>query len=83
MGNKRLEITVCGKSDKWEFTFYGDPSNLKTWRDDGLDVNEVINVVPEWIVNVGWTIPFCILQDLVYFTVGVFVLIFYICLRGK
>lgn len=49
MRMKRLSIIVKGHKHEWSFTFTGDPSHLDDWRNDGLEVYEVINEIPEWL----------------------------------
>jgi hypothetical protein len=45
---KLLNITVNGNTKTWGFQFVGDDEYLDEWRDDGLDVDEVV-----WEVNDG------------------------------
>ena len=67
--NKLLSITVKGRNNKYSFNFYGDPKYLEEWRKEGLEIDEVINTVPEWVL--WWLISFYILiQDLFNFKVG-------------
>ena len=61
---KLLSIEVQGKTRKWSFNFYGNPQNLHLWREDGLEVNEVINSVPEWVHSLGLTKPWIFFQDI-------------------
>lgn len=57
-----LAITVRGKQHTWTFHFDGDPKYLQEWRDDGLEVDELYNTIPEWLP--GWAIrPWCFIQD--------------------
>jgi hypothetical protein len=63
MADKLLSIKVRGVSKKWSFTFYGDPKHLKEWREDGLDVYQIENVIPAWVVGAGLARPWCFLQD--------------------
>lgn len=67
MGKKLLSIEVKGKSHTWGFDFYGDPKYLQEWRDDGLDIVEIENVIPEWVVDIGLLKPYVFLQDLFNF----------------
>lgn len=64
MAKKLLSIAVKGKKHVWGFDFYADPKHIKEWRDDGLDVVQIENIVPEWIVDLGLIKPWCFLQDL-------------------
>jgi hypothetical protein len=65
---KKLEIEVRGKEKTWGFMFDGDPKHLAEWRADGLEVNEIFNIIPEWVVDIGMTNPWCFVQDILYGT---------------
>jgi hypothetical protein len=63
-----LSIEVKGKSGKnYSFNFYGDPKYLDEWREDGLEIDEVINTIPEWIVMLGLTKGWIFFQDIFNF----------------
>ena len=64
MSKKLLSVAVKGKSSVWGFNFYADPKHLTTWRNDGLDIVEIENVIPEWIVDIGLVNQWCFMQDL-------------------
>jgi hypothetical protein len=51
--NKLMSVEVKGKTKLWSFEFYGDPKYLDEWREDGLEVNEIIYTVPVSVVNAG------------------------------
>lgn len=63
MASKLLGINVKGKNKKWGFHFYGDPKYIEEWRADGLDITEIENVIPAWIVDLGLLRPWCFVQD--------------------
>ena len=67
MSKKLLIIAVRGNQKTWGFNFYGDPKYLKAWRMDGLEIGEVQNVIPVWIVNIGLTRAWCFFQDVFNF----------------
>jgi hypothetical protein len=67
MSKKLLSIAVKGKNSVWGFNFYADPKHIKEWRDDGLDVVEIENIVPEWVANFNIVKEWCFLQDLFNF----------------
>jgi hypothetical protein len=67
MSRKLMSVHVRGDRRDWGFNFYGDPAHLEDWRGDGLEVYEVENVIPAWVVALGVVRPFCFLQDLFYF----------------
>jgi len=64
---KLLSIEIKGKHKTWSFSFYGNPKYLDEWREDGLKINEVINTIPVWIVNLRLTKMWCFFQDLFNF----------------
>lgn len=64
---KLLHITVRGKDKTWGFEFYGYPRYLDEWRADGLDIVEVVNTVPMWVVDLGLTRARCFAQDVFNF----------------
>ena len=61
---KLMSVTVKGKNHEWSFNFQGDPKHLEDWREDGLEIDVVENIIPEWIVDLGLTRVWCFLQDL-------------------
>lgn len=63
--NKRLAVTVKGKEKDWCFIFTGDPQYLDEWRADGLEVDEVVNIVPDWVAAIGMTRAWCKMQDII------------------
>ena len=68
MKNK-LAINVRGKRKEWSFIFEGDPKFLEEWRSDGLVIDEVINTIPRWWVDLGFSVKlYCDIQD--FFTGG-------------
>ena len=67
MSKKLLSVTVKGKEHTWSFSFYEDPKLLDEWRADGLEVEEILNVVPVWAIDAGLLLPWCFFQDLLNF----------------
>ena len=67
MNKKLFSISVNGKSKKWTFLFHEDYKYLKEWREDGLEIDEIINVIPVWVVESGLTRPWIFFQDLFNF----------------
>lgn len=65
MSKKLLSVAVKGKNSVWGFNFYADPKHLKTWREDGLDVVEIENVIPEWVADFNLVKEWCFFQDLI------------------
>lgn len=60
MSKKRMSVIVNGYS----FNFYGDPQYLQTWRGAGIEVSEIVNVIPEWVVDLKLVKLWCFLQDI-------------------
>ena len=63
----RLSISVKGNNHRWSFRIDADPKYLEEWRADGLEIDEVYNSIPEFIVNLGLTRIWCFFEDLFYF----------------
>lgn len=61
---KLYAITVKGHKYLWSFDTFLDPKHLNDYIDDGLDIMEVINTAPDWIVDCGLMRPWFFLQDL-------------------
>jgi len=64
---KLMNVEVRGKENNWSFNFYGDPKHLEDWRGDGLEVNEIVNTIPEWVVDIGLMGVWMFFQDLFHF----------------
>lgn len=64
---KLLSLEVKGKNKTWSFNFYGDTKYLNDWREDGLNINEVVNTIPEWAVNIRLTRIWIFIQDIFNF----------------
>ena len=67
MTKKLLSLSIKGKEKTWSFNFYGDTKYLKDWRNDGLEIDEVINTIPDWIVYMGFSRIWIFFQDLFNF----------------
>ena len=67
MSKKLMSVTVRGYRKTWSFNFYGDPKHLNEWRTDGLEIGEIENVIPVWIVTLGLTRMWCFFQDVFNF----------------
>lgn len=60
----RFEITVRGKSGAtFGFPFEGDPQYLDEWRAEGFEIEEVLNTIPVWVVDLGIARIWCRAQD--------------------
>lgn len=67
MTKKLLSITVKGNHHEWSFNFYDDPKYIQEWRDDGLEIDEICNTIPEWVVSFKLVKQWVFLQDLFNF----------------
>ncbi len=63
---KLYSIKVKGREKTWSFLCELDPQYLSEWREDGLEIDEIVNVVPVWVVDWGLTRVWCVFQDLFY-----------------
>ena len=43
----RYSLTVRGKRRRWSFEIAARPEYLEAWRADGLDVDEIVEEVPD------------------------------------
>jgi hypothetical protein len=64
---KRYSLTVRGATHLWSFDVLVDPQYVAEWRADGLDLEEVVNVIPAWVVQLGLVRPWCLAQDVFHF----------------
>ena len=59
----RVTVVVRGHRCAWGLPAYIDRATFDEWRADGLDVTEVVNVIPAWVPS-GLVSGWCALQDL-------------------
>lgn len=65
---KILHVLVTrGRSRTWGAMVYLTKEDADMWRLDGLDVEEVLNTVPVWVVQWGLVRVWCWVQDLLNF----------------
>jgi hypothetical protein len=64
---KHYSLSIRGRQHSWSFHIMVDPQYVPEWRADGLEINEICNTIPEWIVGAGLIRPWCFLQDLFHF----------------
>lgn len=50
---KRYSLMVRGKRKEWSFEIQAEPEHVEEWREDGLHVDELIAVIPQWAVDLG------------------------------
>jgi len=63
---KRYSLTVRGRHHTWSFTIDAPPEHVADWRADGLEVDELLNTVPEWAVRAGLLRVWVFVQDCFY-----------------
>jgi hypothetical protein len=65
---KLYSLYIRGKRKEWEFDVWVDPKYLDEWRDDGIKIDEVVNIIPAWWVGLGFSVTvWCFFQDLLNF----------------
>jgi hypothetical protein len=55
-------ITIQGKHKTWSHLVWANPEHVTDWREDGIEVDEVLYIVPDLIQSMGLTRPWCFLQ---------------------
>lgn len=64
---KRLfALRVKGKSHDYYFQVWLDPQFLDEWREEGIELDEIINTIPGWLPSV-LVKPWVVLQDIFNF----------------
>lgn len=61
---KLYSVEVQGKYHTWHFYTYVNSKFVQEWRDDGVEIVQIMNTVPVWIVDLGLTRIWCFLQDI-------------------
>jgi hypothetical protein len=62
---KVYSLELMGKHKKWLFEIEAKPEWVEDWREDGLTVNLIENIIPEWWVNMGFSVKlWCFIQDI-------------------
>lgn len=67
MAKKLYGLEVRGRHHTWSFHVYVDPKYIQEWRDDGLEIDEIGNTIPERVVDLGLTRIWCFVQDVFHF----------------
>jgi hypothetical protein len=68
---KRMRLLVRDKNGlHWSFAVHGTQESLDAWQEAGLDVREVVGVIPERAVDLGIAEAWCSAQDSVEVEVG-------------
>ena len=68
MKNKKYySVVIKGKWHTWSFDLWAYPEYAEEWKQDGLQVDEIVNSIPEWWVNAGLPVKIWVfLQDILY-----------------
>jgi len=64
MKKELYALTIEGNNKTWSFHVEGTEEYQRQWRADGLEVDKIMNIIPEWIVDFGLLKPFCWIQNL-------------------
>lgn len=62
--SKLYSITIRGKQHTWSFDCFVNPEFVDEWRADGIEIDEMVNTIPEWVADLGLSGVWCFLQDL-------------------
>ena len=57
-------ITVHGTQRTWNHLVWAKPEHAEERRQDGIEVDEVLYIVPDLIQSMGLTRPWCWLQKI-------------------
>jgi hypothetical protein len=57
-------ITIRGTQRTWSHLVWAKPEHAEEWRQDGIEVDEVLYIVPDWVQIMGLTRPWCWLQKI-------------------
>ena len=63
---KLYALEIRGKRREWIFPVWVDPKYINDWREDGLKIDEIVNIIPKWYVDLGLPVKlWCIIQDFI------------------
>jgi len=62
----RASIEIRGKHSRWDVTWDAPQSQIDGMREDGIEVDLVVNTIPVWVAELGYgpARAWCFLQDL-------------------
>jgi hypothetical protein len=60
-------MTVKGNKKNYCFEVLVDPQYVEEWRADGIEIYELVNTIPEWVVDIGMLKTWCFVQDVFNF----------------
>lgn len=65
---KLYSLEIRGKRKEWGFPLWADPKHVEDWRADGLVFNEILNSIPKWWVDMGFSVRlWCFFEDIFNF----------------
>ena len=67
MAKKLYAVYVRGRERHWKIPVLLDEKHIQEYLDDGLVVDEIVNTIPVWVVDLGLTRAWCFLQDIFNF----------------
>ena len=67
MSKKLYSITVTGDTKTYSFDTYVDPRYIDEYRAEGIDIDEIVNTIPQWVVDIGMLKPWVFMQDIFNF----------------
>ena len=60
---KLVSVEIRGKYKRWSINCYASNEEIETMREDGLEVDEIVNSVPLWAYNLHISRLYIFLQD--------------------
>lgn len=60
----RCVVDVRGKGSEWGIPADLSKESIEAVRADGVNIIVPENIIPGWVVDLGFTRPWCFLQDL-------------------
>jgi hypothetical protein len=64
---ERYGIELEGETSRWSFPIYLTDDVKKAMEGDGVEVFEITNVIPKWVIDRGFARAWCFFQDLFNF----------------
>jgi len=64
---RHYSLHVHGQNKHWSFDIYTEPGHVKAWREDGLEIAEVVGSCPGWVAELGLSRIWLFVQDVINF----------------
>lgn len=58
----RFVATIRGRQHEW--SVYVAEASVEDMREDGIEVLEIVNTIPAWVVDAGFARIWCLMQDI-------------------